>query len=217
MARLRNALRDARQQLSKASAPQQPVLNDKPAPQTQPISETEIAAFLQRSRVDQAEELGHLRRQMMGQEKRSDAEFSRNRALAEAIRPTLEELESQPEQFADFQASFVKTVLDLQDDARVAQIRQIIEQTYQQAVSDKLDAKSRPPDGVDAWALRRDALDRQATQAVEQLLSSDERDRFGHAFLGIMGIDLGINDGAWHRFVMPNGGIVFPSEPGGRP
>jgi hypothetical protein len=113
---------------------------------------------------------------------------------------------------ADFQSSFIKAAIDLQDDNKVAQIRQIVEQTYQQAVADKLDAKSRPQEGVDAWALRRDGLDRQATHAVEQLLTSEEKARFDRAFLGVMGIDLGLNDGAWHRFVMPNGGVIFPSE-----
>jgi RNA polymerase sigma factor (sigma-70 family) len=219
LAKLRSALHQARQQLELArrgdapsAEPQQNPKDKESDPPAPAVTEADIAAFLQRPKVEQGDVLGHLRRQMMGQEKRSDGQFDRNRALADAIRPRLEELESHPEQFAEFQSSFVKASIGLQDDEKIAQIQQIVQQTYQQAVAEKLDANSRPQEGVDAWALRRDALDRQATQAVQQLLTTEERGRFDGAFLGIMGIDLGLTDGGWHRFRAPDGTIVFPSQ-----
>ena len=213
LAKLRGALAQARRQLAEVqraglAAPEAP----EPAAPEIAVTAAEVTAFLERPKVEQGKVLGHLRRQMMGLEKSEGEDLQRSIGLANAIRPTLEELESHPDQMADFQASFVQAAIGLEDEDRVAQIRRIVADTYQKAVEEKLDANSRPQEGVDAWALRRDALDRPATRAVEQLLTSQERARFGRAFLGIMGIDLGLRDGSWHRFVMPGGGVVFPSE-----
>ena len=82
----------------------------------------------------------------------------------------------------------------------------------EQAVAAQLDAGSRPDEEIEAWAQRRDALDRPATRAVQQLLTPGERESFDQLFLGVMGIDLGLGDGAWHRFVRDDGAVVFPSE-----
>ena len=212
LAKLRDALHQAHAELKELRQRGTAAEKSSPAPA---VTEAETVAFLERPKVGQGELLGHLRRQMLGQENRSGPEFLHNRALAEAVRPKLEELESDPEQFAEFQSSFVKAAISLEDEGKVAQIQKIVEETHRQAVVQKLDAASRPPEGVDDWALRRDALDREATHAVQQLLTGDERARFDSAFLGIMGIDLGLNDGTWHRFVTPNGAVIFPSETAG--
>ena len=55
----------------------------------------------------------------------------------------------------------MKTAIQLEDEVKLAKIRQIVEDTYKKAVADKLDAPSRPSEDVDNWALQRDALDRQ--------------------------------------------------------
>jgi hypothetical protein len=62
---------------------------------------------------------------------------------------------------------------------------------YEQAVANGLDIPSKPATGTDAWVQRRFQLDRRATAAVEQLLTPEERQVFGRAFLGVMGVDLG--------------------------
>ena len=219
LARLRGALAQARQELE-AQRKAASALSGSPSepqsatPEEPVVTEAEIAAFLQRPTGEQAVVLAQLRRQMMGLENRKDGEFARTRALAEGVRPKLEELESDPKAFAEFQSSFIESAIGLQDSAKLARIRQIVQDTYHEAVSEKLDASSRPEEEVEVerWALRRDALDRRATHAVQQLLTSEERGRFDRTFLGIMGIDLGLNDGAWHRFVTPDGGVTFPSQ-----
>jgi hypothetical protein len=182
---------------------------------SQPVeAHSEVAAFLQRPKGEQGKILGGLRRQMMAGEDRSNIEFARTYRLAVHVRLRLEELESHPEEFTDFQSAFVQAVLELCDEEKVSRIRQIIRRTYEAAVAEKLDARSRPPDraSAEAWAVRRDAVDRRATREVEALLTREERDRFGRAFLGIVGIDLGLKDGAWHRFTVPGGGVAFPSQ-----
>jgi hypothetical protein len=221
LAKLRGALSLARRQLDENKAAE---INSEPPPAAAApaggppaplITETEITAFLQRPVAEQGGALGQLRRELMGLDKRQETEFTRDKELASAIRPRLEALESNPAEFAAFQTEFVRTAIQLEDEPKLARIRQIVQDTYAQAVTDKLDAPSRPTDDVEAWARQRDALDRQATRAVQQLLGEEERERFDRTFLGIMGIDLGLNDGQWHRFVMPGGGIVFPSEQAG--
>jgi RNA polymerase sigma factor (sigma-70 family) len=216
--RLRGELTRARKQLAMWSsrdraAEQQNQVDQAAVPQAG-VNEAEIALFLQKPQNEQGELLGELRRQILSPEKARDNEFVHNHALAEAIRPKLEELESQPDKFAQFQSAFLKAAIGIDDESKLTRIRKIMEETYEKAVAEQLDSKSRPvqAEQVQAWALRRDALDRTATHAVQELLSADERSRFDRAFLGVMGIDLGLNDGAWHRFVQSDGSIVFPSE-----
>jgi hypothetical protein len=178
-------------------------------PEIPSISEADLAAFLQLPPSEQGRVLGTLRGQAtIGQIKPQ----YRNKALAGMVREKLENLESNPAAFADFQSSFIKEAIGLNDEGKVWQIREIIEKTYKQAVTQGLDAAARPTQGVESWALRRDAIDRPATRQVEGVLSPDERLRFGRLFLGVMGIDLGRGDGARHRFVSSEGGVVFPSE-----
>jgi hypothetical protein len=132
----------------------------------------------------------------------------------------LDQLESRPADIADFQTSFIQTAVGVQDNSKMDQIHAVIQTAYEQAIAAHLDAPSRPRDGVEDWATRRDALDRQATRTVQQLLTPDERERFDHLFLGVMGIDLGIGDGTRHRFVRGDGAVVFPSQqpqPSGQP
>jgi hypothetical protein len=183
-----------------------------------PVTEVEVLAFLQRPASEQGRLLGTLRRgRMTGKieprdETTPDNETIPNKALAAMVREKLEDLESNPAAFAEFQTSFIKEAIGLDDEKKTSQIREILKRTYEQAVANGLDAAMRPEQDVESWALRRDALDRPATRQVEALLTDEERARFGRAFLGIMGIDLGLGDGARHRFVTVDGGVIFPSE-----
>ena len=80
---------------------------------------------------------------MMAGENRSNVEFARTFALAVQVRLRLEELESHPDEFAEFQSAFVRAVIALQDEEQISQVRHIIQRTYDEAVAEKLDAKSR--------------------------------------------------------------------------
>ena len=100
-------------------------------------------------------------------------------------------LERSPAEFADFQTAFIQNVLGLSDGTKLQQIHGLIRQTYEHAVANGLDVASKPATDTDSWVQRRFQLDREATTAVEQLLTVEERRLFGRAFLGVMGVDLG--------------------------
>ena len=195
-------------------APGAAVAGDQPKAVSSPVTDAEVAAFLQRPKLEQGEFLGNFRRQLRRLGIEQPENFPHDHALATQLRPKLEELESRPQEFADFQTAFIKNSIGVQDETTLTKLHEIIQQSYEQAVAEKLDALSRPQDkaGAEAWGLRRDALDRTATHAVQELLTPEDRQKFDGNFLGIMGIDLGINDGGWHRFGYPDGTTVFPSE-----
>jgi hypothetical protein len=100
-------------------------------------------------------------------------------------------LERSPEQFADFQAGFIQSTLNIADAVRAQQIHALIKLTYEQAVADGLDISSKPATGTDEWVARRFALDRAATAQLKALFTPEERILFDRAFLGVMGVDLG--------------------------
>jgi len=139
------------------------------------------------------------------------------RELAGKVRPELDSLEDRPAEFADFQVAFIESVTGIQDSERLGRIRDLIRNTYEEAVGAGLVASARPEPGPDLvqWGLKRDALDRRATREVQALFDPSEREKFDNAFLGVMGIDVGIGDGMWHRLVGPDGQVQFPSEESG--
>lgn len=100
-------------------------------------------------------------------------------------------LERSPEQFADFQAGFIQSALNITDAARAQQIHALIKLTYEQAVGDGLDIPSKPATGTEEWVQRRFALDRAATAQLKGFFTPEERILFDRAFLGVMGVDLG--------------------------
>jgi RNA polymerase sigma factor (sigma-70 family) len=100
-------------------------------------------------------------------------------------------LERSPADFADFQTAFIQAAVGINDPAKVEQIRQIIRQTYEQAVALGLDIPSKPVTDTEAWVQARWQLDHSNTKAVKDLLTPEERKLFGRGFIGIMGVDLG--------------------------
>ncbi|MCC7375730.1 MAG: sigma-70 family RNA polymerase sigma factor [Verrucomicrobiales bacterium] len=182
------------------------------------LTHAEIDEFLRQPPADQGRFLGKgrfppgFRPDETGANTNAPTEFLKARELSAKIREGLNKLEDRPAEFAEFQTAFIESVTGLTDPARTASIRKVIESAYDLAVSDGLTASKLPATGIEEWARRRDALDRWATKEVQALLSEGERQRFDQTFLGVMGIDLGIGDGAWFRFQGPNGSIVFPSE-----
>jgi len=101
-------------------------------------------------------------------------------------------LERSPADFADFQTGFIQGTLGISDATKLQQIHELIRQTYEQAVANGLDIPSKPGTDEDAWVQRRFQLDRQATEAVKQFLTPEEQSSFDRAFLGLMGVDLGV-------------------------
>jgi hypothetical protein len=178
----------------------------KESSQVNPVTEQEVMDFLQRPIAEQAKLLAAIRIQPGGEG------GAHSRELAEKVRSKLEDLERRPADFAEFQSSFIEATAKIEDPTKLSQIRAIIQATYEQANAVGLDAPSRPQEGAEPWATQRDALDRRATRAVQELLTKEERDRFDRLFIGIMGIDLGIGDGKWHRFSDDAGTVYFPSE-----
>lgn len=184
------------------------------APPKPPFVEVDVARFWTLSPSDQGDFLASVRRPPPLHTLPADlaAGFARNQQLAGEVRAGLDALEDKPVDFAAFQAAFIQKTIDLQDPSRVAQLRELIQKTYEQAVRDGLVASARPAEGIEDWARRRDALDRAATRTVQGFLTAEERQAFDAYFLGIMGIDLGQGDGSWYRFVRPDGAVEFPSE-----
>ena len=199
------------QPATRSAAPQ---TQQRPSAVSAPMHD-QVAALLAKPPAEQAAYFATSRRQVLNRDFSDPDGLFKARELAAHIRPALDQLERSPADFAAFQASYITETIQLDGEEKRNKIREIIHSTYEQAVAQKLDAPSRPPGETEAeaWALQRDALDRAGTKAVQALLTPEERALFDRAFLGIVGIDLGIGDGAAHRFVENNGQtIVFPSE-----
>jgi hypothetical protein len=95
-----------------------------------------------------------------------------------AAKPAIEQMEREPALYSDFQTTLIKETVGTLDQDRLAQIRKVIADTYQQAVAGGLDLPSKPAENYEAWVERRHALDRAATAAVQGLLSAEEREVF---------------------------------------
>src|SRR5262249_32817963 len=138
LVRLRGEVALLRQKLADTPAPT-PKTGAKEESQIAPLTEEEVASFLQRPPSEQGKFLGAIRGQPhFGGA--SGPERAHQRSLAEKVRPSLEQLESRPTEMADFQASFVQSAVGLQDEQKLSQIRDIIQKTYEQAVAAGLDA-----------------------------------------------------------------------------
>jgi hypothetical protein len=211
VASLRARLAETQSRLASATDPTPPSDTSR----VEPLADLEMAEFLSYPAWQQGNLLGNLRNyraQQPGVVWTPTPEWERARKLAEKVRPELEALESRPADFAEFQSAYIQAAIGLEGPEKIGQIKSIIQSAYEQAVAAQLDAISRPAEEIEAWAERRDALDRPATRALQELLTPEERERFDQLFLGVMGIDLGLGDGAWHRFVRDDGAVVFPSE-----
>jgi len=133
---------------------------------------------------------GALRGKLLGYDTNNvtASEFALRDALLER---QLNSLERSPAEFAEFQSAFIQSTLGISDAAKVEQVRQLIRQTYEQAVSQGLDIPSKPATDTESWVQRRHQLDRLATATMKQLLTPEEQQMFDRAFLGVMGVDLG--------------------------
>jgi hypothetical protein len=141
--------------------------------------------------AQQGAALGALRGKMLSGDAQSIS--ASELALRDAMAGrNLNSLERSPGEFADFQTAFIQSAIGLSDPEKTQQIHEIIQKVYERAVGNGLDIPSKPADGVDTWVNQRYQLDRRGTSAVQGLLTPEQRSSFDRAFLGIMGVDLGM-------------------------
>jgi len=196
--------------LSQRESNASPKPDNPPLTASNHVTQEEIDAFLQRPPSEQGIALGSVRRNLLNHT--ADGELARNMEIAKAVRLKLDNLEANPSAFAAFQGNFIASVLGVENGTTLERMQEVIEAIYKEAISKGLDAPSRPQTNAEEWMTKRDALDREGTKQFKALLTQEQAERFDLAFLGIMGIDVGINDGAWHRFSDEDGTIIFPSE-----
>ena len=154
----------------------------------QPATETtQQAASPPQTLEEMADYIGKLRANAFGKNPLTaeEAEWLAN------TRAHLEKLEQNPADFALLQTSFIRNAIGLTDPEKEQKIQKIIQDTYEQAVAQKLDVPSRPVSDDKDWVQRRHQLDRLGTAQVQALLTPEERKAFNRVFLGIMGVDLG--------------------------
>jgi RNA polymerase sigma factor (sigma-70 family) len=151
-----------------------------------------IHSVLAASPAEQGSAAGSIRGKLLRADKASPpsaTEVALQQALLE--QDLNQRLESSPKDFADFQSAFIQAALGLTDAAQVEDIRKVIQNTYENAITSHLNIPSKPVGDANDWVLKRHQLDRAATAAVKQLLSQAEVRLFDRAFLGVMGVDLG--------------------------
>jgi hypothetical protein len=112
-------------------------------------------------------------------------------AWAQQMKPELEKLEQNPQEYAAFQAAMIEKIAGISDPQKTEQIRDLIQKTTQAAVNRGLNLQARPQDDDATWVQNRHQLDRRGTSAVQKLMTDEERAAFDRSFLGVIGIDLG--------------------------
>lgn len=153
-----------------------------------PVDDAWMQQMLNAPAGQQGAALGALRGKMLKGEAISASEKALLGALAQR---DMNSLERTPNEFADFQAAFVQGVTGLSDPEKIRQVHDLIRNTYEHAVANRLDIPSKPASDTETWVNQRHQLDRRATSAIQGMLTPEERSLFDRAFLGIMGIDLG--------------------------
>jgi hypothetical protein len=123
------------------------------------------------------------------------------KAYLQQLQPQLAQLERMPAEFAAFQSAMIQNATGINDPERLQQIENIIQKTYENAVSRGLDIPSFTPENPSnslnpTWDKQREQLDRRATGAVQKVLTPDERANFDRVFTGVMGVDLGLEANA---------------------
>jgi hypothetical protein len=158
------------------------------AVQNAPVDDAWVQQTLAAPVAQQGATAGAVRNKMLNGQPLSAAE----KALLDALaKRDMNSLERTPTEFADFQAAMVQNVTGLTDPQKTQQIHDLIRNTYEHAVANRLDIPSKPAEATDDWVNRRHQLDRRATSAIQGMLTPDERRLFDRAFIGIMGVDIG--------------------------
>jgi hypothetical protein len=152
------------------------------------IDDAWLQQLLSAPPAQQGAAMGSARSKMLKGEPMSASEKA---LLANLSQRDLNSLERTPNEFADFQTSFIQNLVGLSDAQKTRQIHDLIRNTYDHAVANRLDIPSKPATETDDWVNRRHQLDRRATSAIQGILTPEERSLFDRAFIGVMGVDLG--------------------------
>ncbi|MEO8426853.1 MAG: sigma-70 family RNA polymerase sigma factor [Verrucomicrobiota bacterium] len=113
----------------------------------------------------------------------------------EEAKPYFKELLKSPELFAQLHSSLVQGVLNLQDESKLNSIRSVIQNSATEAANQGVLYSEDPSKESDDWKRQRHELDRQATRAVQELLTEPELSLFDRRFLGALVMDL--TPGRW--------------------
>jgi hypothetical protein len=172
-----------RKAASFAASANKPATVEKP-----PLNDAWVQQILSAPPGQKGAALGSVRSKLFKGEPMSDSE----KALLANLSPReLNALERNPNEFADFQTAFIQNLVGLSDPQKTQQIHDLIRNTYEHAVANRLDIPSKPAAETDDWVNRRHQLDRRATSAIQGILTPEERSVFDRAFIGVMGVDLG--------------------------
>jgi len=161
---------------------------NKPVVAQSPVDNAWVQQMLNAPAAQQGGAVGALRGKLLDGEAISASEKALLDALAQR---DMNSLERTPNEFADFQAAFVQSVTGLSDPEKTRQVHDLIRNTYEHAVANRLDFPAKPATDTETWVNQRHQLDRRATSAIQGILTPEERSLFDRAFLGIMGVDLG--------------------------
>jgi len=184
------ALRREKDDLARRVVAKAPARTNQPGTvQEKAVDLAWVQAMLAGPLTQQATAAGSLRGKMLRREPFTSEEVALRDALSK--QQLNQRLERSPSDFADFQTAFIQAAVAINDPAKVAQIHEIVRATYEHAVVQGLDIPSKPDSGTEDWVQKRHQLDRRATRALQDILTPDEKRSFNHAFLGVMGIDLG--------------------------
>jgi hypothetical protein len=165
-------------------------VTNKPVVAQGPVDDAWLQQMLNAPAAQQGAAVGALRGKMLKGELQG-VSASEKALLGALSQRDMNSLERTPNEFADFQTAFVQGVTGLSDPDKVRQVHDLIRNTYEHAVANRLDIPSKPASDTETWVNQRHQLDRRATSAIQGILTPEERALFDRAFLGIMGIDLG--------------------------
>jgi hypothetical protein len=132
-------------------------------------------------------EVGNLRRKRLSGEPLTEAE----QALLVNMLNRSAEVEKSPEEFANFQSSFIGSLLGWNNDPRSDAVKGVLTAAMNAAVQRGFDYHA-PGENADKWDQNQKALNNRATSAVQNMLKPEERAQFDKAFIGVLGVDLGM-------------------------
>jgi hypothetical protein len=132
-------------------------------------------------------ETGNLRRKQLTGEPLNEAE----QALLANMLNRAGEVEKQPEEFANFQSNFIGSVLGWNNDPRAEAVKGVLTAAMNAANQRGFDFHA-PGENAEKWDENQKNLNKRATGAVQNMLKPEERALFDKAFIGVLGVDLGM-------------------------
>jgi len=162
--------------------------------------------------------IGQVRAKMLSDAPPAPAELA---WLVERKR-TVEQYALRADQFGIFQASFIASILGIEDENTVWELRRILEEARHYEFKQGLDIFRRPevvqryearqPGAMIEQRTRREELERNTAHAVEALLSESQRELFRRALPNVLSIDLGTTLEREDLYVLPEFSGLTPRE-----